>query len=73
VVQDIYASHAAFAAIRKDGSAWGTGFVMISSWVETLVGIHATIHAFTKVVTWGSPVYGGNSSCVQDELSSGCW
>ena len=28
--QGIYESHAAVAAIRKDGSAWSTGFVISS-------------------------------------------
>eukprot|EP00434_Breviolum_minutum_P008217 symbB.v1.2.007248.t1/scaffold401.1/size211429/19 len=74
-VVQLFATSAAFAAIKKDGTVvtWGdpNEGKAVKDQLHEVQDIYTSHAAFAAVITWGSPVYGGNSSRVQDELSSG--
>ena len=80
-VQQIEATHYAFAAILEDGSVvtWGHAqhggdSSAVQDQLEGVQKIQATDRAFAAiladgcVVTWGDSGYGGDSSAVQDQL-----
>ena len=80
-VEQIQATKAAFAAIRKDGSVvtWGDGRLggsssSVQADLKDVQGIQATFGAFAAirsdgaVVTWGSTFHGGESRRVLEQL-----
>ena len=80
-VQQVKASHGAFAAILEDGSVvtWGHAVFggdssAVRDQLEGLQQIQATFRAFAailedgSVVTWGHAEYGSDSSAVRDQL-----
>ena len=80
-VQQIQASHGAFAAIRSDGSVvtWGDAFYGGDSsavqeqlrdvqQIQACIGAFAAIRSDGSVVTWGHAGFGGDSSAVQEQL-----
>lgn len=86
-VRQIYSAREAFAAVKCDGSVvtWGSWdyedrVLPIDSIVQVGTGIRhicSTLGAFAalrkngSVVVWGSEQYGGDSSAVEEQLSSG--
>eukprot|EP00434_Breviolum_minutum_P033555 symbB.v1.2.029692.t1/scaffold3283.1/size59811/3 len=80
-VQQIQATHYAFAAILEDGSVvtWGVPHSgscssAVQDQLKGVQKIQAANYAFAailgdgSVVTWGNPDYGGDSSAVGDQL-----
>ena len=80
-VQQIQATHLAFAAILADGSvvSWGNAYYggdcsAVQDQLRNVQQIQATSGAFAailadgSVVSWGHPYYGDDCSAVQDQL-----
>ena len=80
-VQQIHATHRAFAALLEDRSvvtwgdaAWGGDRSVVGDELKGVQQIQATNSAFAailedgSVVTWGDEDFGGDSSAVQDQL-----
>eukprot|EP00435_Cladocopium_sp_Y103_P063717 s1970_g25.t1 len=80
-VQQVQATHSAFAAILADGSVvtWGAPLCggdssEVQDQLKGVQQVQATQEAFAailadgSVVTWGTPGFGGDSSEVQDRL-----
>ncbi len=84
-VTKIFSTDFSFAALRSDGSVvtWGGGYGDSSAVAAQLDGsndvtqVFSTDYAFAalrsdgSVVTWGYSSYGGNSSAVSSQLTSG--